>query len=66
MGPASFSGLVRGRTPDEAIRRATDVPDAVEIAVEAEADVHGWQTVLFDGAPMGRVRPHQRMRFRRD
>ncbi len=66
VGPARFTGLQRGRTPEEAVRRAGGVPDDQSLLIEPEADVQGWQAVLVDGAPSGRVRPHQRMRFRRD
>jgi len=66
VGPARFTGLQRGRTPEEAVRRAGQVPDDSALVIGPEADREGWQDVAVDGAPAGRVRPHQRMRFRRD
>ena len=66
VGPGAFSGLVRGRTPEEAVRQATGMPPDAELQVSPEADVQGWQAVTMEGEPSGRVRPHQRMRFRRD
>ncbi|MDX1420333.1 MAG: hypothetical protein R3181_10235 [Rubricoccaceae bacterium] len=66
VGPARFSGRRRGRTPEEAARRAGQVPDASALAVAPEADREGWQAVTVDGVPAGRLRPHARMRFRRD
>ena len=66
VGPARFSGLQRGRTPEEAVHLAGGVPDDQTLVVAPEADREGWQAVLVDGQPAGRLRPHQRMRFRRD
>lgn len=66
VGPDSFSGRMRGRTPDEAVRRAADLPDTADVAVDEEDDLHGWQAVRIGGEPAGRVRLHQRMQFRRD
>lgn len=66
VGVGAVSGLVRGRTAEDAIRRAAGVPDhePVEVAEAEEAD--GWQSVRIGGAEAGRLRAHQRMRFRRD
>ncbi|NNF57171.1 MAG: hypothetical protein HKN04_02925 [Rhodothermaceae bacterium] len=66
VGPDGFSGLVRARTPEEAIRHAATLAEKCTVTLVPEADVQGWQGVQVDGAPSGRVRPHQRMRFRRD
>ncbi|MEM1043355.1 MAG: hypothetical protein AAGI91_12085 [Bacteroidota bacterium] len=66
VGPGRTSGRTRGRTPEETVRRAADVPAEAEVCVEAEADLQGWRAVYVDGAPSGRVRLHQRMQFRRD
>jgi hypothetical protein len=66
VGPDHVSGRTRGRTPEEAVRRALDLSDETEVGVDEEADLRGWQAVRIDGEPAGRVRPHQRMQFRRD
>lgn len=66
VGPDHFSGRTRGRTPEEAVRRTLDLAEAVEVTVDEEADLRGWQTVYIDGDSAGRIRPHQRMQFRRD
>lgn len=66
VGPDERSGLVRGRTPEEAVREATGLPDDADIAVSGEEDDHGWAIVYVDEEPSGRLRVHQRMRFRRD
>ena len=66
VGPRNVFACVRGRTPEEAIRRAVEVAEGAAVEVEGEADLHGWQTVRIDGEASGRVRLHQRMRFRRD
>jgi hypothetical protein len=65
VGPESFTGLRRGRTPEEAARLAGGIP-AEAVLVLAEPDREDWQTVALDGQPAGRIRLHQRMRFRRD
>jgi hypothetical protein len=66
VGPARFSGLRRGRTPEEAARLAGEISDAAALVIEGEGDREGWRAVTADGAPAGRLRLHQRMRFRRD
>ena len=64
VGSSEFSGLVRGRTAEEAVRRGANT--AEEVAVAPEADVQGWRDVKLDGEASGKVRLHQRMQFRRD
>lgn len=66
VGPDGFSGRTRARTPEEAVRRALNLPADTDVAVADNADLKGWQTVRIDGEEVGRVRPHQRMQFRRD
>lgn len=58
--------LVRGRSPEDAVRRAVDVPEATAVEVDAPEGVEGWQAVRVGGEAAGRIRAHQRMRFRRD
>lgn len=53
---------VRGRDPEDAVRRA----GLADAAVEPEPDLQGWRDVTASGSVVGRVREHQRMRFRRD
>jgi hypothetical protein len=66
VGPDGFSGRTRGRTPEEAVRRALGLAAEMDVVVSDDADLKGWQTVRIDGEEAGRVRPHQRMQFRRD
>jgi hypothetical protein len=66
VGRDGLSGLFRGRGPEEAVRRATGITEDAPIRVEDEPDLQGWREVYIDGQPAGRVRLHQRMRFRRD
>ena len=56
------SQILRARDAADAARRA-GVPDP---EVAPEADVQGWRDVSASGEPVGRVRDHNRMRFRRD
>ena len=60
-GPVAFA---RGRTAEDAVRRQLGDGGAVELG-EAEAG-SGWREVRVGGQPWGRVRPRDRMRFRRD
>lgn len=66
-GPPVF---VRARDPEDAVRRA--VTEAAGAAVNAALEVGdpeagtGWMEVSHDGESWGRVRPRDRMRFRRD
>lgn len=64
--PAAESGLHRGRSPEDAVRRAARADDTADVQVADDEDLHGWREVRIDGIPAGRLRLHQRMRFRRD
>jgi hypothetical protein len=66
LSPRPAIGLYRGRSPDDAVRMAAGLDDSVRIEVAAQEDVQGWREITVDGLPAGRVRLHQRMRFRRD
>ncbi len=66
VGPNLFSGFVRGRSAEEAVRSVAAISDKESLLVGSESDVQGWQTVLIKEKESGRVRVHQRMRFRRD
>lgn len=58
--------MVRARTPEDAVRQRAGLAAGAAVAVgEAEAG-SGWSEVTVDGRPWGRVRPRDRMRFRRD
>ena len=60
-GPVAF---VRARSAEDAVRRQVPEAGAVDLG-EPEAGP-GWQEVRVGGAVWGRVRPRDRMRFRRD
>lgn len=66
VGPSEVSGLHRGRTPEEAVEQAAGLSPTEGMEVEEEEDLQGWRQVRVGGEPAGRVRVHQRMRFRRD
>ena len=58
--------MVRARTPSDAVRQQAGLADGTSVEIgEVEAG-SGWAEVLVDGAVWGRVRPRDRMRFRRD
>ena len=57
--PARF---VRARSPEDAVRQL----DADADALGDPEDGTGWRSVTQGGEPWGRVRPRDRMRFRRD
>jgi hypothetical protein len=61
---------LRARSPEEAVRRWLDIPadEAVtfeKVPTPLEA-LEGWSIIRVAGRARGRIRPHQRMRFRRD
>ena len=60
--PAVF---VRARTSEEALRRHLG-DEGGDLALTAAEAGTGWQAVSVDGAEWGRIRPRDRMRFRRD
>ena len=60
--PARF---VRARSPEDAVRQL-DAADAAAAALGDPEDGTGWRSVTLGGQPWGRVRPRDRMRFRRD
>ena len=59
-GPPSF---VRARDAEDAVRRQSG---AAAVALSDAEPGSGWQAATADGEPWGRVRPRDRMRFRRD
>ncbi len=66
VGSASVTALMRGRSPEDAVRRAAGVPDETEVEIAEPEGAEAWQAVWIGGAEAGRLRTHQRMRFRRD
>ena len=66
VGPDRVTDLRRGRTPEGAVRTALGVGDDVAVEVGPAEGAEGWRAVRVDGVASGRIRPHQRMRFRRD
>lgn len=60
------AAMIRARTPADAVRQRAGLADDADVEVgEAEAG-SGWCEVAVGGAAWGRVRPRDRMRFRRD
>ena len=60
--PATF---VRARSEADAVARHLDA-DAAAVEVGEPEPGAGWRDVSVGGEPWGRVRPRDRMRFRRD
>ena len=54
--------ILRARSVEDAVFRAGR-PDAV---VDSSPDVQGWRSISEKEIRIGRVREHNRMRFRRD
>jgi hypothetical protein len=63
---AGRGDLARGRDLEDAVRRALVLDPGARVELGRPEGASAWQDVLVDGAPAGRGRPHQRMRFRRD
>ena len=66
VGPKQISGLVRGRSAQDAVQKCEGMPETAQVAITEKADVQGWMAVSVEGQASGRVRLHQRMKFRRD
>ncbi len=62
--PEPIAGLYRGRNAEDAVRNALGYSSPIDIG--DEEDLLGWRQVDIGGESAGRVRLHQRMRFRRD
>ena len=61
--------FVRATDAEDAVRRHADLPagpDRQPVALAEPEAGTGWQDVTVDGVMWGRVRPRDRMRFRRD
>ena len=56
------SQVLRARNVEDAAHRA----GWTDATISPEADVQGWRDVVASGEAVGRVREHNRMRFRRD
>ncbi len=69
---ANLKGIdrVRALSTEHAVRQWLNLPDDVPVELgrpdSAMEQLEGWQTIRVEGVEKGRVRPHQRMRFRRD
>ena len=61
-----MSDVVRALSPEDAVRRRLALAPASDVEVRETDDLRGWLDVWIDGVEAGRVRPHHRMRFRRD
>ena len=57
---------LRARSAEDAVRQSAGLADGADVALGEPEPGSGWQSVTVGGEPWGRVRPHSRMRFRRD
>lgn len=57
---------VRGRSAEDAARRALGLAADAEVALGEAAQGSGWAELRVDGEVRGRLRARDRMRFRRD
>lgn len=64
--PGAPPETLRARDAADAVRRAHNVPADAVVAVADPSGPDGWCEATVNGTPAGRVRPHARMRFRRD
>lgn len=64
--PGAPAAVVRALDAPDAVRRAFALPPEARVEVGAPAGPAGWSDVVVEGGAAGRVRPHARMRFRRD
>ena len=67
VAPASESPrFVRARDPEAAVRSAARLGAEAAVSLGDPEAGSGWQAASVDGEAWGRVRPRDRMRFRRD
>ncbi len=64
--PGAPAAVVRAQDPADAVRRTQGLSPEVRIEIGEASPRDAWAAVTVDGAAAGRVRPHARMRFRRD
>ncbi len=60
------SQMIRARTAAAAVRQSAGLADAAAVEVGEPEAGSGWAEVTVGGERWGRVRPRDRMRFRRD
>ena len=58
--------FVRARSAEGAVRAAARLGDGAAVSLADPEAGSGWADAEVDGVPWGRVRPRDRMRFRRD
>jgi hypothetical protein len=58
--------LIRARNEREALRKVLLCGASDVLALEEMHDLAGWKRVIVNGSERGQIRPHHRMRFRRD
>ena len=58
--------VLRATDAADAVRRALSLPPETPVAIGDPSPRDAWAEVTAAGEPAGRVRPHARMRFRRD
>ena len=67
VAPASGDPrFVRARSAEDAVRTAARLAAGTPVALADPEAGSGWAEAEVDGAAWGRVRPRDRMRFRRD
>lgn len=64
--PGAPAETLRARDAADAVRRAAGLPADAAVDVAEPSGPDGWCDASVNGTPSGRVRPHARMRFRRD
>ncbi len=64
--PGAPAEVLRARDAADAVRRAASLLDDAVVDVADPSGPDGWCDATANGTPAGRVRPHARMRFRRD
>ena len=66
VGRPPVSGVVRARDPEDAVRRTLGLDAECRVEIRPAEGFRGWLDVFIEGQEAGQVRPHHRMRFRRD
>lgn len=58
--------VLRATDAQDAVRRARSLPPEAPVEIGVPSLRDAWAEATSQGTPAGRVRPHARMRFRRD
>ncbi len=66
IGDSGNVQRIRARDEKDAVLRMGKWTEEDGIRIVDQRELEGWRMIVVNGKPSGRVRPFQRMKFRRD